>query len=60
MLRAERDRSMEHSFESTREELVTAFKKAFNGLEPYVWQLDVTEALLLGLDCEQYPAQIYS
>ena len=51
VLQAALDRSMEHSSESTRKELVTAFKKAFNGLEPYDWQLDVTEALLLGLDC---------
>jgi ATP-dependent helicase YprA (DUF1998 family) len=28
-----------------------SFKEAFNGLEPYGWQLDVAEAVLLGLDC---------
>jgi hypothetical protein len=27
------------------------FKKAFNELKPYTWQGDVTEAILLGLDC---------
>ncbi|KAH9958297.1 hypothetical protein BC827DRAFT_1344993 [Russula dissimulans] len=28
-----------------------AFKNVFDGLEPYSWQLDICEALLLGLDC---------
>ena len=42
---------MDYSSEKTCENLVTAFKKAFHGLEPYNWQLDVTEALLLGFDC---------
>ena len=51
VLQAARDRSRDYSSENTREDLVTAFKKAFHGLEPYDWQLDVTEALLLGLDC---------
>jgi ATP-dependent helicase YprA (DUF1998 family) len=51
VLRAARDRSRDYSSERTREDLVTAFKRASNGLEPYDWQLDVTEALLLGLDC---------
>ena len=51
MLQTARDRSREHSSERTREDLVNAFKKAFNGLQPYDWQLDVTEAILLGLDC---------
>ena len=36
---------------TTRADLVTSFKAAFNRLEPYSWQLDVTEAILLGLDC---------
>ena len=35
----------------TRENLVTSFKAAFNGLEPHRWQLDVAEAILLNLDC---------
>ena len=51
VLQAARDSSINYSSERTREDLVTAFKKALNGLEPYLWQLDVTEALLLGLDC---------
>ena len=53
VLQAVRDRSREHSSEKTREDLVTAFKKASHRLEPlaYDWQLDITEALLLALDC---------
>jgi ATP-dependent helicase YprA (DUF1998 family) len=54
VLQAARDAaagSRQYSSERTREDLCTAFKKAFNGLEPYTWQLDVTEAILLGLDC---------
>ena len=34
VLQAARDRSRDYSSESTREDLVTAFKKAFRGLEP--------------------------
>jgi hypothetical protein len=41
----------QYSSAKTREDLVTSFKEAFNGLEPYTWQLDISEALLLGLDC---------
>ena len=37
VLQAARDRSMDYSSEKTRENLVTAFKKAFRGLEPYNW-----------------------
>ena len=51
VLQAARDHSSDYSSETTRKNLVTAFKKAFHGLEPYDWQLDVTEAILLGLDC---------
>lgn len=35
---------------STRLELTTIFEEKF-GAAPHDWQLDVTEALLLGLDC---------
>jgi hypothetical protein len=49
--RDEATRSRQYSSERTRTELFSAFKTASNGLEPYNWQLDVTEALLLGLDC---------
>jgi len=54
VLQAARDEastSRQYSSDRTREDLCHAFKKACNGLEPYSWQLDVAEALLLGLDC---------
>jgi ATP-dependent helicase YprA (DUF1998 family) len=54
VLQAARDAaasSRQYSSDKTREDLCLAFKKAFNGLKPYDWQLDVTEAILLGLDC---------
>src|SRR5688572_28876716 len=37
--------------ESVREELQTKFRAAFDGNNPYPWQIDVSEAILLGLDC---------
>ncbi|KAH9952449.1 P-loop containing nucleoside triphosphate hydrolase protein, partial [Russula dissimulans] len=40
-----------YSSEETRSEITSAFKDTFNGLEPCNWQLDICEALLLGLDC---------
>ncbi|KAH9952965.1 P-loop containing nucleoside triphosphate hydrolase protein, partial [Russula dissimulans] len=40
-----------YSSEETRSEILLAFKNVFDGLEPYGWQLDICEALLLGLDC---------
>jgi ATP-dependent helicase YprA (DUF1998 family) len=43
--------SSEYSSARTREDLVNSFKETFSGLEPYSWQLDVAEALILGLDC---------
>lgn len=43
--------SRQYSSARTRAELVTSFKAALNGLEPYSWQLDISEATLLGLDC---------
>jgi hypothetical protein len=41
----------EYSSARTRDNLVISFKEAFNGLKPYSWQLDVTKAILLGLNC---------
>ena len=37
--------------EATREAIVKKFEDVFDGKKPYDWQVDVTEALLLGLDC---------
>jgi ATP-dependent helicase YprA (DUF1998 family) len=36
---------------ATRQSIESKFKAAFDGKTPYSWQVDVTEALLLGLDC---------
>lgn len=35
----------------TRLDIVKRCEDAFSGNKPYDWQIDVTEALLLGLDC---------
>ncbi|PCH34619.1 hypothetical protein WOLCODRAFT_78711 [Wolfiporia cocos MD-104 SS10] len=40
-----------YSFHETRQRLTKAFKSTFGAdSSPYDWQLDITEALLLGLD----------
>ena len=49
--RATATESRQYSSENTRNGLITAFKDAFYGWEPYDWQLDISEALILGLDC---------
>ena len=36
---------------ATRRSIEDKFRAAFDGKPPYAWQTDVTEALLLGLDC---------
>ena len=43
--------SRDYCSSKTREDLVISFKEAFHDLEPYGWQLDIAEAILLGLDC---------
>jgi ATP-dependent helicase YprA (DUF1998 family) len=35
----------------TREKLTTEFVQCTNGMLPYQWQINVAEAILLGLDC---------
>jgi ATP-dependent helicase YprA (DUF1998 family) len=42
-----------HKFDSeaTRQAIKDKFSSAFDGKLPYNWQVDVTEALMLGLDC---------
>ncbi|KZT04200.1 uncharacterized protein LAESUDRAFT_658275 [Laetiporus sulphureus 93-53] len=40
-----------YSSEATRAEIVQQFRRVFDDLELYDWQVDVTEALLLGMDC---------
>jgi ATP-dependent helicase YprA (DUF1998 family) len=36
---------------ATRRSIEQKFQAVFDGKPPYAWQTDVTEALLLGLDC---------
>lgn len=48
---AARQKDANYNSEATRNKICEAFKSAFNQVTPYDWQLDVTEALLLGLDC---------
>src|SRR6266550_545802 len=40
-----------YSSSATRQKLKHELSTRTNGLEAYDWQLDVSEALLLGLDC---------
>ena len=40
-----------YNYPATRQSIESKFKAAFDGRAPYSWQIDVTEALLLGLDC---------
>jgi ATP-dependent helicase YprA (DUF1998 family) len=40
-----------YSSQITRQAIVDKCENAFGGNKPYDWQVDVTEALLLGLDC---------
>lgn len=46
---AENDGS--YSSQATREKITQEFQRRCDGKTPYDWQLDVTEALLLKLDC---------
>ena len=40
-----------YDFEKTRATIRNKFSESFNGKEPYTWQVDVCEAILLELDC---------
>ena len=40
-----------YNSQSTQQKIADGFRAAFNGKVPYEWQVDVTEALILGLDC---------
>jgi ATP-dependent helicase YprA (DUF1998 family) len=40
-----------YNSQATREAIVSRCEEAFGGNKPYDWQVDITEALLLGLDC---------
>jgi DEAD/DEAH box helicase len=41
----------DYNYAATRHAIKTKFRAVFSGKSPYSWQVDVTEALLLGLDC---------
>ncbi|KAJ7135359.1 P-loop containing nucleoside triphosphate hydrolase protein [Mycena crocata] len=51
--KARDDASKSRGYETapTRAQLRTEFVKRNNGMVPHVWQIDMAEALLLGLDC---------
>jgi|ERR1700722_9666157 len=51
VLETARARSGGYSSENTRAEITQKFKEAFHGRDPYDWQINLCEALLLGLDC---------
>ena len=40
-----------YDFEKTRATIRKKFSESSNGKEPYSWQVDVCEAILLELDC---------
>ncbi|KAF9071411.1 hypothetical protein BDP27DRAFT_1154110, partial [Rhodocollybia butyracea] len=40
-----------YNSEKTRAQLCKEFTRCTNGMVAYDWQVDVAEALLLGLDC---------
>jgi len=43
--------SRNYNYIATRQSIENKFKAVFQGKPPYSWQIDVTEALILGLDC---------
>jgi hypothetical protein len=54
LLQDARDRAFKtrgYNFIDTRKKLVAEFRARNDNKEPYEWQLDVSEALILGLDC---------
>jgi ATP-dependent helicase YprA (DUF1998 family) len=44
-------KSRQYNSEETRATIVKEFTEVFDGKQPYGWQVDTCEALLLGLDC---------
>jgi len=54
LLRVERDeaaRSRGYNFEETRVKITDKFTNTFNSKQPYDWQINTCEALLLRLYC---------
>ncbi|KAF8573691.1 hypothetical protein K439DRAFT_1317768, partial [Ramaria rubella] len=48
--RVKASQTRDYDSTKTRADLLRLFQTRCGGKEPYPWQLDVTEALLLGLD----------
>ncbi|EMD34592.1 hypothetical protein CERSUDRAFT_75551 [Gelatoporia subvermispora B] len=44
-------KSRKYCSEETRQRMADGFRDECDGKEPYTWQLDAAEAVLLGLDC---------
>jgi ATP-dependent helicase YprA (DUF1998 family) len=44
-------KSCDYNYAATQHSIETKFQAVFRGKLPYSWQVDVAEALLLGLDC---------
>jgi hypothetical protein len=40
-----------YDYEKTHRTITETFRNIFNGRDPYDWQINVCESLLLGLDC---------
>jgi ATP-dependent helicase YprA (DUF1998 family) len=43
--------SRRYNSQATRDSIKAKFEATFNGKSPYEWQIDATEAIILGLDC---------
>src|SRR5271170_429266 len=49
--RKEASESCGYDSQATRKAIKEKFGAVFNGKSPYEWQIDVTEAIILDLDC---------
>ena len=50
-VQAEATKKHKYNSDETRTQLTQLFKERCGGKEPYRWQLDTAEALILGVDC---------
>ncbi|KAI0038310.1 P-loop containing nucleoside triphosphate hydrolase protein, partial [Auriscalpium vulgare] len=49
--RKEASNTRNYNSTTTRTQITNLFASRFDGKQPYPWQVDVTEAMILGLDC---------
>ena len=49
--REDAKKKSKYDSKTTRDKIYQEFRARFNNHEPYDWQLNVAEALVLGLDC---------